>query len=369
MTLISVIVPVYNEEKLLKKCVESIVNQTYENKEIILVDDGSIDGSSAICDDLSKSYGFIRVIHKQNGGLVSAREVGIRECMGEYFTFLDADDFFDVDCLERISQEIKLCPDIIFYGITDDIGNRRIVRKNHIKEGFYDRKKLEEEVFPYAISSGTFFDFGIIPSMGCKAIKRSFYEKADIRVSNVITVGEDVDYSLQCLLKAQSASFIDFAPYHYYKHEGTMMHTPLKKELVDALRKDLENAISESGFADILKKQLEDYLTFLCLLKCAENVPWLSGLLEKYKRVALYGAGGFGEEVFLKYKENISVWVDANYERFKGSDLPVESKQALFDKQDSYDCVLIAILNSDTCKLVERELIEEGIKKPIFYYS
>ena len=90
--LISVIVPVYNAEKYLVRCVDSILNQTYSNLEIILVDDGAKDNSGAMCDDFARKDARIRVIHKENGGLSSARNAGIDIAKGEYFGFVDSDD-------------------------------------------------------------------------------------------------------------------------------------------------------------------------------------------------------------------------------------------------------------------------------------
>ena len=90
--LISVIVPVYNVEKYLKKCVNSITSQTYENLEILLVDDGSTDLSGQICNEFEKNDARIKVIHKKNGGLSNARNVGIEKAQGKYLMFVDSDD-------------------------------------------------------------------------------------------------------------------------------------------------------------------------------------------------------------------------------------------------------------------------------------
>lgn len=98
--LISVVVPVYNVAKYLKKSIESIVNQTYTNLEIILVDDGSKDESGEICEDYSLKDSRIIVIHKPNGGLSDARNAGIKQAKGEYITFVDSDDTIDYDMIE-----------------------------------------------------------------------------------------------------------------------------------------------------------------------------------------------------------------------------------------------------------------------------
>ncbi len=105
--LISIIVPVYNMMEYLPRCVESLLAQTYSNIEIILVDDGSTDGTGVLCDKLSKQDGRIKVFHKQNGGSSSARNLGISKAQGAYFGFVDSDDFVDSDMYELLYGAIE----------------------------------------------------------------------------------------------------------------------------------------------------------------------------------------------------------------------------------------------------------------------
>ena len=104
--LISVIVPVYNVEKYLNKCIDSIINQTYKNLEIILVDDGSQDSSGKICDEYTKKDNRIKVIHKENGGVSSARNIGLNNATGEWIAFIDADDWVDEEYLQTLFNRI-----------------------------------------------------------------------------------------------------------------------------------------------------------------------------------------------------------------------------------------------------------------------
>lgn len=104
--LISVVIPIYNVEKLIARCVDSVINQTYKNLEIILVDDGSPDACPEICDDYAKKDARVRVIHKQNGGLSSARNAGIAAATGEYITFIDSDDFVNPDYVQTLYTSI-----------------------------------------------------------------------------------------------------------------------------------------------------------------------------------------------------------------------------------------------------------------------
>ena len=106
MPKISIIVPVYNVEKYLRKCVDSILNQTFKDFELILVDDGSIDTSGKICDEYNLKDNRIKVIHKENGGLSSARNAGLDIAQGEYIGFVDSDDWIELDMYEEL---YKIC--------------------------------------------------------------------------------------------------------------------------------------------------------------------------------------------------------------------------------------------------------------------
>ena len=100
--LVSIIIPVYNVEKYLAECIESVLKQTYQNIEILLIDDGSPDNSGKICDEYEEKDSRVRVIHKENGGVSSARNVGLEQANGEYITFIDSDDFVSESYIEEL---------------------------------------------------------------------------------------------------------------------------------------------------------------------------------------------------------------------------------------------------------------------------
>ena len=121
-SLLSVIVPIYNVEDYLNRCVDSIINQTYKNLEIILVDDGSPDNCPQMCDDYAKKDSRIRVVHKENGGLSDARNAGMKVATGEYVSFIDSDDYISLDFYETLFQtmvdndsDIVECSVVKFY--------------------------------------------------------------------------------------------------------------------------------------------------------------------------------------------------------------------------------------------------------------
>lgn len=130
--LISVIVPIYNVEKYLQECLDSIINQTYKNLEIILVDDGSTDNSGIICNEYAKKDNRIKVIHKKNGGLSSARNAGMDECsVGGYITFVDSDDWLELDTYELAYKTIvDFNADIVAYNFFVDFKNTSLFDEN-----------------------------------------------------------------------------------------------------------------------------------------------------------------------------------------------------------------------------------------------
>ena len=147
---VSIIVPVYNAEKYLKKCVDSLTGQTYRKLEILLVDDGSKDGSSTLCDELAGTDERIRVIHKENGGLVSAWKRGVKESTGEYLCFVDSDDWIDSAMIKEMAACLSGNPREIVasdYVIEREDGSRQYVWQK-LPPGEYDRKAVEKKVIP-----------------------------------------------------------------------------------------------------------------------------------------------------------------------------------------------------------------------------
>ncbi len=138
--LVSVIVPVYNVEKYLIECVDSVINQTYKNLEIILVDDGSTDSSENICDEYRKIDKRIKVIHKENGGLSDARNVGLKNSNGEFVYFLDSDDYIQTDSLNLLVENINSYnSDFVFFDSVSFFDNSdNLPKQNYIRKAYYN---------------------------------------------------------------------------------------------------------------------------------------------------------------------------------------------------------------------------------------
>ena len=150
----SVIVPIYNIEKYIKRCIESVLEQNFTDYELILVDDGSPDNCGAICDEYARVDDRIKVIHKVNGGLVSARQAGIQVAKGDYVFNLDGDDAMHEDALQNAYDILsKTKADIATFSIKycyDDKDSE--VFDDLMEEGLYDKAKMETHIYPKLLS-------------------------------------------------------------------------------------------------------------------------------------------------------------------------------------------------------------------------
>ena len=367
--LISVIVPIYNAEKYLKICIDSIINQSYYNIQIILVDDGSEDNCPAICDEYAQLDTRIIVIHKKNQGLVLARKSGLQIATGEYITFVDADDYIDIDTYEKIVNNINYdMPDIIAYDLIEEYSDRTVKKENQFSAGLYKEEQLKEKIYPKMLSTGVFFEYGILPNLVCKFIRNDFAKKAGIEVNGEVRFGEDADATFQYMAKAQSVQIIHYAPYHYCKREGTMVQASVKKECIKYLQSDLEKTFFEAGIYETMKNQLADYINFVTLLKNPQTVLEHTEIFTNTK-VALYGAGGFGQAVLKQYSDSISLVADSNYIKFNNISSPVISPEELVSRQSEFDKVFITILNINLCEKIRDSLLAMGLKKEVIFYS
>lgn len=224
---VSIIVPVYQAEQYLEECVNSILQQTYKELEIILVDDGSTDQSAQICDAFSLKYDIVRVIHKANAGLTAAWKTGVLEAKGEYIGFVDSDDKIDSDMYERLYKEAKETKaDIVCCGIRhvfEDHSHVDWEDQMQFPEEVYTKEKMKQEVYPCFINDGSFMGRGLQPNRVSKLIKRTLVFNNMNLCDNRVTVGEDYQFSFAMFLEAEKVAIIkDFLPYYYRINAASM---------------------------------------------------------------------------------------------------------------------------------------------------
>lgn len=261
--LFSIIVPVYNVEAYLPKCVDSILNQTYKNFELILVDDGSPDNSGKMCDEYAKKDSRVKVVHKENGGLSSARNAGIDCTNGEFLLFVDSDDFIENNTLEILYKKIiETDCDIVCFNIYE-YRNERIA--GFVDNGVLNRLEAERKHIMTNPSS-------------CRRIYRTeLFTKNDIRFK------EGIIYEDLALIPALSnftskISFVDDKLYYYVLRENSIMRTDKFKENRDDKFKaleSLENIFIKNSNYDKYKEELEYvYIKHLLIVYTTEIVRY-----------------------------------------------------------------------------------------------
>ena len=231
--LISVIIPVYKVEAYLKECVESVLSQTYQNLEIILVDDGSPDNCPEICDEYAAKDKRVKIIHKSNGGLSDARNEGLRASTGEYVLFLDSDDYWigneSISELCQFLDENQKADIIYFDRITFYENNPGVKVKN--KE--YDLQRIngknKTEILSYFIGEGIF-----IVSACHKLIRKSILIENDIFFEKGL-LSEDLDWNFKLVLHAEHYFAINNPFYGYRKREGSITTSFGIKNAIDLL--------------------------------------------------------------------------------------------------------------------------------------
>jgi len=215
----SILVPVYKVEKYIAECIDSVLAQTYPNFELILVDDGSPDRSGAICEEYAARDERIRVIHKENGGLISARRCGIANAAGDYYVFLDSDDYISPRSLEILERNIRETgADCIVYGIEWlKPGSTEHIRCHEAYSGRLITDKAE--------ALNIFLNDSSYNSLCRKCAKRSCFDGRDYSPYFHIKSGEDRLQSLEILENAKSFLFIREQLYFYRVNSGSITHT------------------------------------------------------------------------------------------------------------------------------------------------
>ena len=264
---ISIIVPVYNVEDLLPRCIDSLLKQTKRNIEIILVDDGATDRSGEICDEYAKMSEKIRVVHKPNGGLTSAWKAGVEAAEGLYFGFVDSDDWIDEDMYKRMWEcACKYNSDIVVCGLVFDYEDPSIPKRNEIssfEKEYYSRKELEE-LFPNLINDGRFFGRMLQPARVTKIYRRELVEKNMDLCKEEVSVGEDMQLTLPAILDAKSLSVVkDFYPYHYWFNQKSMTgkYDPNYLDKIKIMAKRMKEISAEKAIFDFSSQITNDFLS------------------------------------------------------------------------------------------------------------
>lgn len=283
--LVSVIVPIYNVGKYLKQCIDSILSQTYQNIEIILVNDGSTDNCPEMCDNYAEKDVRVRIIHKSNGGLVNARHTGIRAARGEYLQFIDGDDWITSDMIELMMEKMLQydveCVVCSYYLV----GRKIKAEKEFFRMGYYDENRYNKEILPQIMYSDKDGMRRINPSVCTKLFKRINVMDYFYSVPSKITYGEDAAVTYPYFFNKCKSVYIMEQALYYYRQNPESMTKKYNKDLIENtidLLKYLNKSIMKKDFFE-LEKQLEYYTIMVILYNFSnEKKGDIKSLFKRY---------------------------------------------------------------------------------------
>lgn len=376
--LISVIVPIYKIERYVGLCIESIINQDCRDLEIILIDDGSPDRCPDICDLYKRKDNRIKVIHKRNGGLVSARKAGLSVARGKYIGYVDGDDWIGPDFYSSLLTAIcNSDADVAIAGQERVFFDKHESLKNNLSTGVYQGSDLEC-LFSRMLSISPFYNIGIFTYVWNKLFKREVLYQAQMNVDDRIFIGEDAACTYPVLLASSRICIINNCSYHYRQREDSMLKrsAPFEHELpsIKILRECMLNGMNifdKNGRLN-LQAQIDDYILSILIIRSggllksekgfAENFPFGANIFGR--RVVIFSAGTFGQQLRTRLLEanhcKIVGWFDDDYWECRRCGLDVDPVDEIMSV--TFDYTLVATVNSLLANEIKLRLIKLGVE-------
>lgn len=309
--LVSILVPVYNVEKYLKKCLESLINQTLADIEIICVNDGSTDKSLEILQEYQKKDERITIIDKENGGLPSARNAALNVAKGKYVGFVDSDDYVETSMFKKLYEvaekeksEVVVCGAEIF------------PEKPRANSWYYKSLSPDYQRFEVCTAELLFKNESAMPFIWRAFVKRSLIEENQLRLKEDICLGEDRAFLTKIYLKAKGITLIPDKLYHYcWYREGSMMSAETVDKLVDKVKKHI-NLVKH--IADTIKNENEqtifEFLTW--------SIPFIYGdyisLPLENKKYLLRDMLSMWEQMgYYKCRKKMEPWILEQFQYFE----------------------------------------------------
>lgn len=363
-TKISIIIAVYNVQDYIRRCLDSVVNQTYNNLQIIIVDDGSTDKSGEICDEYALIDQRIEVIHKENGGLISARKEGLKKATGEYIINIDSDDWIERDAFESIAKKIeRFAPDILVFGYKKEYDGFIEEYKGGLEEGFYKDyilwKKYNEcfEKYP-------FFCQPIDMPQCNKAIKRELLIIYQMECPNQLRKNTDDIVTLPCLFNINSIYVEKKSFYHYCVRKNSVLwhSSPDDYDHLVLLSKYLIHSYKNSKNKVYISKEVLLYKLFYHILLdmpnllMNENQCKFLPQIKKESNIIIYGKGVFANRLISCIKSLRICNIVENVDK-------IDKERIIELNEEQYDYIVISILNAFIVKEVIFQLIQMGIKQ------
>ena len=372
---ISVIVPIYRIEKYLTQCVDSLLNQSFFNFELILVDDGSPDNCPEICDDYAKKDSRVKVIHKENGGLVSARKEGLKSAKGKYVTFVDGDDWVDkfyLDIMFKLA-DANIADLVVTGHFREFDGKIETIKPKNV--GIYNEKELKSTILPNAIYNGEFCEHGMSTYVWNKLFKKELLDQILFNVPNDVVMGEDAAITFSYLTITKSL-VISSTPLYYYRQRHDSIVKSVENPKIEYYRLGLlmnylQLKLKKSLDASNIKEQITYYLYSQILVRSGGLIygedgnqifnPFLN--VEPNSRVVVYSSGSFGQHVLSTNIKNnyfnVVNWIDVDYHELQIGDNHVKPISSV--AESDYDYLIIATINPSYHKNIKKELSLMGV--------
>ena len=373
--LLSVIVPIYGIEQYLGLCIESIINQTYKNLEIILVDDGSPDLCPQLCELYAAKDKRIKVLHKENGGLVSARKAGLAVARGDYVGYVDGDDWIEPDFFQSLySAMSETHADVVVAGFSRDFFEKQLHVSNVIRSGVYEGNELRE-VFSHIMSFGAFFYYGLTSYVWNKLFRREDIISKQFAVDNFITVGEDSAVTYPFLWECKRICIIDNYEYHYRQRTNSMLKSKENFKTAAARLKTLHDYLMNvtRNYPNEYEtdRQIRELILGMYVIIAGGKTDSLDPKLKTFpfsedirgRKIIAYGAGTFGQQFVKRIEEDnaceITAWVDDDYWGYRRYCINVDPVERVA-KQD-FDNILILNLNPLYIAEAKKQITSYGV--------
>lgn len=370
--LVSLIIPIYGVELYLNQCIESILKQSYQNLQIILVNDGSKDNCKSICEYYASIDSRIEVINKKNGGLVNARKSGLEIARGRFVTFVDGDDWVGKDfILNLVTPAIQFDSDLIIAGhIREFYGQEKIV-KPRLKAGYFTEEMLIKSILPISIYNGIFFQHGISTYVWNKLFKRDKLKVFLSQIDKNIVMGEDAALTYPYIFNCRDINITHDCDYYYRQRPNSIVKSVsnlvLEYSQLSLLFKHLKSQLSRYDFFD-LQNQLKLYFISQVLIRSGgiinsniTTIPFAN--IQNAKNIVIYSSGSFGQHLISSLQKlniyNIVSWIDEDHVESQIFGLEVNSIETIVDL--NFDLVLIASIDTNYNIAAKSKLLKLGI--------